>query len=216
MANLDFSSPGNAVRAACALFGCSLASSPALARPLFMAPEDFSLETLLADPLGLAIGATLLVAFVVGAWFVLRKAPLTTDIEQQRQDFLHALPANPQGYKAVLYMDEVFGMEVGAGNLRNHRILVELVHERPEKSKTLYRNEGIPSLRRGMYQANSSEASNLWLDAAAKHDLPAVCATRKGIQKLEERHFAELEKNRDQFLKKLHKRMWVNRKRLLS
>lgn len=189
-------------------------TTPVAARPLFSAPKDFSLDSLLSDPLGLAIGIILLIAFIGGGWFVLHRAPTTAELAHRREKFLSDLPSDSKGYKAVLYLDEVFGMEVGAAGLRNHRILVQLVHENPEKSETLYRNEGMASVRRGMYRDKSREASNFWLDAAAKYDLPAVCATRKAIQKLEARHFDELEKDRDRFLKKLSKRMWINRRPL--
>ena len=116
---------------------------------------------------------------------------LRVEVTQDRDAFWEQMPSNTDGYKGVLFDDELLGARwFGMGPYFAQRIRVELKNDDPSKSEELFHNKEQPNTVKPKL---SEEALALWIRTAKARKLPAIYTTQSRIFVLPAGYYAEAE-----------------------
>ncbi|MEM8743620.1 MAG: hypothetical protein AAGF14_03185 [Pseudomonadota bacterium] len=148
------------------------------------------------------VAVVAIVLFILVGGFLLRRVlPSASEVAEAYDAFWEKMPADGDGYKGVLFDDELLGARwFGMGPFFAQRIRVVLRNEDPAKSEELFHNKEQPNTVKPKL---SQEALVLWIRTARARNLPAVYTTQSRIFVLPSGYYAEAESDPKAFLKKL-------------
>ena len=190
-------------RHACILaIALSLPLARAHARPVPLNSDDGSWQSMFTDGgWGPLVAVGIVIFILVGGLLLRRALPSISEVTQDRDAFWEKMPSNTDGYKGVLFDDELLGARwFGMGPYFAQRIRVELKNDDPSKSEELFHNKEQPNTVKPKL---SEEALALWIRTAKARKLPAIYTTQSRIFVLPTRYYAEAEADPKAFLKKL-------------
>ena len=188
-----------------ALTFSALLSQPiaaAHARPVPLNSDDGSWQSLFTEGGWGPLAVVGIVIFILVGGVLLRRAlPSDSEVAQDRGAFWEEMPADADGYKGVLFDDELLGAKwFGMGPYFAQRVRVELVNEDPSRSEELFHNKEQPNMVKPKL---SQDALALWISTAKARNLPAVYTTQSRIFVLPVGYYAQAQADPKAFLKKL-------------
>ncbi len=176
--------------------------TPAFARLAPVNSDGAGWQSLFTDTgWGPLVAVGIVIFIVVGGLLLRRILPSISEVAQDREGFWETMPADADGYKGVLFDDEILGGRWFAfGPFFAQRIRVELRNGDPAKSEELFHNKEQPNTVKPKLR---EEALALWIRTAETRKLPAVYTTQSRIFVLPAGYYAEALQDPKAFLKKL-------------